>query len=544
MIKFDRRVILFISIAIVICASFQPIIAAINIESIDTDKSPVNENSAYIVASAKLEHLKKTNYKIITSNQILDNEGSILGYVFNLNPQGYIVIPAYKILPPVLAYSFSSSFSKEGLLLYDLIKEDISRRITYSSEIKEKTIEENKALWNSYLNRDSLVLEKTFSQWPKEGATSTDGWLETQWHQNSPYNNFCPIDLVNNKRSVAGCPSIAIAQILNYHRTTNNVQFNDSDDYYHNWGNYYWIDDDYETYDFPSFPQLNTYLDTLVMHYQNEEALTDDDMAALTFACGVAARQVYSSTISGTFGVSQAYDAYQRLYFYDCELLTDDEPYVYERIQENIMNGLPVHLAVVNEAWNSGHNLVIDGYNDDGYYHLNFGWGGSYDGWYKIPEELPYELTVLEGVIVDIIDENTDSNLHSEGALYWPGTNPGATVEGSFTIENVGAPGSSIDWEITVWPDWGEWSFDPISSEGLTPESGPLTIDVSVISPDKNGKHFNGYVKVVDVDNIANSCLVHVSLSTPRSRELFTLIDFLFERNPNIISFLRFLFHS
>jgi hypothetical protein len=47
--------------------------------------------------------------------------------------------------------------------------------------------------------------------------------------------------------------------------------------------------------------------------------------------------------------------------------------------------------------------VVVDGYNTDEYYHLNFGWGGSYNGWYLLPQEIPYELTVVEGVVVDIM---------------------------------------------------------------------------------------------------------------------------------------------
>ena len=84
-------------------------------------------------------------------------------------------------------------------------------------------------------------------------------------------------------------------------------------------------------------------------------------------------------------------------------------------------------------------------------------------------------------------------------------------MEDSFTIENVGAPGSNIDWEIIVWPDWGEWSFDPSSGTDLTPEGGPQTINVSVIVPDKNNKHFSGYVKVVDIDKQNSSLRQHIS---------------------------------
>ena len=66
------------------------------------------------------------------------------------------------------------------------------------------------------------------------------------------------------------------------------------------------------------------------------------------------------------------------------------------------MLGKPVHLAVLSNTGQGGHNLVADGYNTDDYYHLNFGWGGNYNAWYLIPDEIPYNLTIIEGAIMDI----------------------------------------------------------------------------------------------------------------------------------------------
>ena len=539
--KHDGRIFLLISILIVITASFQPIIAGISIEN-NQQFLYIDNNSALTVACAKLKDLKKTTYIIESLNKILDNTGDILCYAFDLHPQGYIVVPAYKILPPVLAYSFTSSFSKAGTLLYDLIKADINLRLNHISEISEKIKKENMDSWNSYLDYDSLILEDTtICQWPEQGTTISGGWIDTKWDQNSPFNDFCPIDLATGKRSVAGCPAVAIAQILNYHQTTNYIQFNDSDDYYHSYGgNNYWIDDDYEIYDFPSFPQLNSYLGSLVLKYQNQKKLSNEDKAALVFACGVAAKQVYHPDVSGTFGVNQAYQAYLRFSFDDCKLIYDD-PDLYEQVQENIINGLPVHLAVVDEAWQTGHNLVIDGYKDDGFYHLNFGWGGFYDGWYKLPQGLPYNLTVIEGVIVDIINHNSNSALQGQGVLYWPSTKAGSTVEGSFTIENVGEPGSEINWEISLWPTWGDWSFEPFSGNGLTPESGPLTINVSTKVPYRINKHFTGLVKVSDVNNSINSCLIHVSLTSKLTRNIIFNLNSFFQKNFYVLPFLRYL---
>jgi hypothetical protein len=390
---------------------------------------------------------------------------------------------------------------------------------------------------------DESVLNINLPQWLTIETTTYDGLLETQWSQNAPYNNFCPIDLISSDRSVAGCPSVAMAQILNYHQTTKNTIFNDSDDYHHNYaGNNYWIDDDYEEYDFPSFPQLNVHLDILQNHYQDQIPLTDDDKAALVFACGVAAEQVYHPSGSGTFGVNQAYQAYLRFSFDEVKLLTEDDPDLYERLQQNIEDGLPVHIAVVNAEWTVGHNMVVDGYNAEDEYHINFGWGGPYDGWYQIPEELPYELTVIEGIIVDIIDENEDSNLHGNGVLSWVDVKPESTVTGNFTIENVGDPGSEIDWEISDYPDWGTWTFTPDSGSDLTPEGGPLTIEVEVIAPDEEDKSFSGNIKIVDVDDSTNSCLIHVSLATPKINAVMYQLFFRFlEEHPLLFPILRYL---
>ncbi len=60
-----------------------------------------------------------------------------------------------------------------------------------------------------------------------------------------------------------------------------------------------------------------------------------------------------------------------------------------------------MHLAVVTPAWDAGHNVVVDGYSEE-MYHLNFGWGGQYNGWYNLPDGIPYGLTVVEGAVVDL----------------------------------------------------------------------------------------------------------------------------------------------
>ncbi|MCF7920756.1 MAG: C10 family peptidase [Candidatus Cloacimonetes bacterium] len=367
---------------------------------------PMNSAVCSDIAANKLKQLGKAgNYTIINTDQIRE-KGSIICYIFELFPQGYVVTSADDDLPPVIAYSFTSSFYDEanGNILLDLVKADISRRLENIPGIPQEMINSRNIAWSDLQAGDLEQFRP--EQWPPEGTTPTGGWLLETWNQSSPYNNYCPMDPVTGSRSIAGCPSIAMGEILNYHRTVNSVYFDDDDDYYHNYaGRQYWIDDDYEVNDFLSFPQMNELLDTLSYHYLYDIPVTNADKAALVFACGVAAHQVYSSGGSGTFGVDQAYDAYEKFNFEDMLLIDETTPDFYEHIAQNIMDALPVHFATVTPAWDSGHNFVVDGYNTDGYFHVNFGWGGTYNGWYLLPDEVPYGLTVVEGAIVDIIPE-------------------------------------------------------------------------------------------------------------------------------------------
>ena len=231
--------------------------------------------------------------------------------------------------------------------------------------------------------------------------------LTSHWTQSYPYNQLCPKDPSNGySDSYAGCPAIAMGQIINYLRTTQGTRFTDDDDYYHNYaGRKYYIDDDWETLGFPSFPQLNELLDEVDATFESGEPLTNYQAAVVVFACGTACRQVYTSQGSGTFYVDQAFEAYQRFGFTDCILYREPSEEMYATLISNIQAGYPAHLAVENPAGTVGHNVVVDGYSEsDGKFHINFGYGGSLDNWYDIPDPNFYQgMTKIEGIILNII---------------------------------------------------------------------------------------------------------------------------------------------
>ncbi len=243
--------------------------------------------------------------------------------------------------------------------------------------------------------------------------------LKSHWTQDYPYNQFCPADPFENyAHSYAGCPAVAMGQIINYLQTTQNTRFDDGDDYYSSYaGRNFHIDDDWETYLFPSFPQLNEMLDSVDAAFQRHEELNGELAAAVVFACGTALTQVYTASGSygsGTYAVNQAFEAYQRFGFTDCVLFREPDSLMYVTLISNLKAGYPAHLAVENPAGTAGHNVVVDGYREsDGKFHMNFGYGGAYDNWYDIPDpNFFYGLTKLEGIILNIIPATPPTAVH------------------------------------------------------------------------------------------------------------------------------------
>lgn len=434
-------------------------------------------NTAISIANTKLVSDGKTGNTDVTKIKThYSDSGQPLFYEIELSPAGYFIISANKSLPPVIAYSYTGNPDPEGKFL-NFVKADLTRRIknidkiSYTQSIK---INEQWAELNS-----GYKTKKVFQQWPEVGSTTSGGWVETYYTQNSPYNNFCPVDPSNDNRSIAGCPSVAMAMIVDFHKTTNQVTFSDADDYHHVYaGRNYWIDDDYIARDFPSWPMLNDYLDTLQIHFINGIPPTNNDKAALVFACGVAAKQVYTSTGSGTFSVSQAYDAYLKFNYTQAQLLDTSniaDSSFYKIIIQNIKDTMPVHLAIVDSLWTMGHNIVADGYNTDGFFHFNFGWGGSANGWYLMLDAMPYSMNFVEGAVVNI-KPNSGSSIKkqiSQTLKIFP--NP-ATGNVNIQLPEV----FSGNYQLRIWDDLGRELIQiPVtfSNEGI------IHFDVSLLSP-------------------------------------------------------------
>ncbi len=358
------------------------------------------------IAEAKImQHSMKDAASISNITSHINDKEEVLFYIFELDPKGFIITTTDTDLPPVIGYSFRNNIDAQDEISmpYQAIELDISYRNAALDKLPQNIIQQRNDAWSDLLNEKEAKEEM---YWPDQDSTLTGGWVQMQWRQTAPYYNYCPWDLVTSARSLAGCPAIATAQIIDYFSNINGALFGDADDYYHSYaGRDFWIDNDYFTRGFASFPDLNSFLNTYDAHQKLHQEITDVDKAALCFACGVAATQVYTSTVSGTFYLSQVVDALEKFGYFGTDTIDDSAPNFWTRLSQNMMDAQPAELTVLVTGGSGGHNVVVDGYNTLNEYHVNFGWNGSYDGWYILPDEFPYSLTTIHGVTLDIYSD-------------------------------------------------------------------------------------------------------------------------------------------
>jgi hypothetical protein len=109
--------------------------------------------------------------------------------------------------------------------------------------------------------------------------------------------------------------------------------------------------------------------------------------------------------------------------------------------------------------------------------------------------------------------EDDVPDLVCTGSLSWSNVKPGATLTGSFQLQNSGGKDSLLNWTIdNTSITWGTWSFTPQFGDNLKPDDGPITIQVSVIAPDEKNTKFEGFIQVKNLENISDYEIISVSL--------------------------------
>jgi len=395
----------------------------------------VTRTQAADVAAYKLQVDGQTGFTLGNTEIIGDN----LAWVFHLNPQGFVVVTSDTNLPPVIFYSYIHEFSTEDVPLnigLQMLRDDLQLRLAAVSQTDVTVLERNNANWQAYLDHNAAWFNtRSRSVYPATGSTPTGGWVLSNWNQNpSPYWDMCPTSPSSGQRCVVGCVATALAQIVNYHRHIGNVTFSDSDDY---WSGYtppfIHIDDDAASYNFPTFTELNAEMDELRAIYATDDAIDNDGIAALSYACGVVVDMNYDPDGSGAYTQDARNALLYRFNFSSASYHSYNSNF-FGYLEEDMINARPAEMGITSSTGGDGHAIVVDGWNSgDDTYHLNMGWGGSSDGWYSLPSGMPSGFDIINGAVTGI--EGGDVPLTVTGNVQMSGGSPIGTI---ITLVNQG----------------------------------------------------------------------------------------------------------
>jgi C1A family cysteine protease len=215
-------------------------------------------------------------------------------------------------------------------------------------------------------------------------------------------------------------------------------------------------------------------------------------------------------------------------------LVDQDEFYVYLSLSSG---GQPIdrtsEVPVLLGASKRGTLVKSDANPGESYYKSGSTWYDLYDYDFSDPSwdgTANFCIKALTGEFTEPIPDL----LVEKSELKWNKVKPGEEVSGTFPVENAGDSGSELDWEVSDWPDWGEWDILPISGTNLKPVDGKVFVELTIVAPDQADKQFTGGVKIVNKHDPVNDFeIVDIELTTEKSKSRFiNFIDQIFLRFP------------
>ena len=283
-------------------------------------------------------------------------------YVFNApRNQGYVIVSGDDRTAEVLGYSYKGSFDESRLPMH--FKSFLQ---TYADEIQ-------------YLDDAKITeIQRAPRRAEEQDYEPIEPLLTSHWDQGSPYNGLCP------SNSPTGCAATSTAQVM----------------YYHKWPaatiaeipSYYTSSRHYHMEAVPAGATLNW--DAMIDSYNySSSSESRQAVAELMSYVGRSIKMDYDFMGSGAYshdmvpGISTCFD-YQvtQLYRKNYPLVAFEDS-----IYQQLATGYPVIFNGMSTG--GGHSFVVDGYDSNHYFHINWGWGGESDNFFLLSVLNPYNNT-------------------------------------------------------------------------------------------------------------------------------------------------------
>lgn len=114
----------------------------------------------------------------------------------------------------------------------------------------------------------------------------------------------------------------------------------------------------------------------------NWDQPTSDDYMKLSKHVGIATEMKYCGDPYGSVpGANNYIDNFSRFFNYHVNYINSETKNETDYVYMELNQGRPIYIILPGDP---GHALVIDGYDSNGFFHLNFGWGGYYNGYFEL----------------------------------------------------------------------------------------------------------------------------------------------------------------
>ena len=399
----------------------------------------VSEEDAALVANHFMNvtpsaHGKKAPAKRMVLKAAAEEQNQFYVYE-NANGEGWVMVAANDVVRPILAYSETGHFRTDNMP--DNVKGWLGK---YNRFIQ--TIETDGATAGEATQKAWRALRAGARK--AKGDAVVGPLVQTQWDQSAPYDLYTPGEGSwgkNSTKSAVGCVATAMAQVMKYWEWpvtgTGSHTYQPTMDTYDDKGNYKETIIIYPgeltanfgetTYDWANMK--NTYSSSYTQ--AQKEAV-----ATLMYHCGISVDMMYGSYQYGGsgaytidyngyfsgYGIMTAETALKTFFGYKSTLkgykrAGNSNPYMktwsdadwVAMLKAELDAARPIMYAGAGDE--GGHSFICDGYDNAGYFHFNWGWSGSNDGYYSLSSLAPgsggaggggYDFSDAQDVIVGI----------------------------------------------------------------------------------------------------------------------------------------------
>lgn len=345
-------------------------LALVTMLSFNASAGNVNVNAARAAANSFIKQQSAATFKApgyadlkLAHAEASKVDGANAYYAFNIDGGGFIIIAGEDRASTVLGYS------DKGHLDFKNLPSNLKALLDgYKSEIEFLQI---------YKGDDLVTVTPTLN-----ATSGVEPLIKTTWGQEMPYYLQCPME--NGEYCVVGCVATAMAQVMYYWK------FPTSSDAISGYGGGWW-----GGITVPALPATTFDYSLMLPSYchwdwDNSELIQDtytteqaQEVAKLSRYCGQAVEMDYSPEGSGAYTWNQLAAMKNFGYSNNAQLksksgnTTEWE----SMIRTELEAGRPI-LYSASDPSAGGHAFICDGYNSSNYYHFNYGWYGTCDGWY------------------------------------------------------------------------------------------------------------------------------------------------------------------